>query len=137
MYTSQRNSNGSVIVIAALIDNPNLTFRVHINFHGIKSNEYSSIYLNQAFLDEVNKQYPGVNAINLYLTKERCSKLFGEETTNSLPKLNKQYVCISQNDLTLTEEILKEPKPFFFKITNLYGLRNFTKISEVMHFHSS
>ena len=82
--------------------------------------------LASAILMELNKKYPGIEAIDLYISDIIYKFVFSTNAPGTINLINgiNQDLIIDENNFKLLSKV-------FIVITKIYGLRNFKTISEV------
>ena len=107
-----------------LLDGSNYNYILDKFLFTIQSFKTAS-FLSNEIIKELNKKYPGVNMISLYFSNFLYKKAFGTD-------LSEKYIEINDElDLTDNQIVLLQKYPIYFKITNLYGIKKFSKIEEI------
>ena len=130
MYSSQSNTNQSntsenksLIEVSCVLLDQNKPTNIELTAT-IEAKTYYPPGIERAILAELKKTYPGVESINIYVSKRKLQLL-----SNNNDNLD-DFIEFPEN-LLLTKEISEQLEPLYFKITRIYGLRKFTTISEV------
>ena len=110
-------------------ENDKETFKVNkdINFMFPIPNEDSSAFdLMRIALSAIQKKYPGVEMINLYLPKSKYCKIKQIDSAQSYIRIDNQDIELSLNQL---DELCNAT--FYFEITSIYGEEDFNTIKKV------
>ena len=105
----------------------NINDRIFFAFFIPNDQEYSTSSIKRDALSAIQKIYPGVEMIDLYLSKEDFDKL-GIKTDSS-----QSYLCIHKPAFRLSHEQLDAlcKATFYFNITSIYGEEDFNTIKRV------
>ncbi len=134
MFTSQSNSSqsrysknsssseGKQLPCCLLGQDNIVTYKFLVN---VASGDYSTFALQQIILEELKKEFPGIEAINLFLLQEIFSKRFPSRNASD------KFICITEEELFLKLDNLDHETTIYFKVTKLFGIKGFTRVEEV------